>query len=803
MLKSYFLSLYRNFIKNKFYSFLNVVGLSVGIATAIFILLYIQDELGYDRYHKNHERIFRLESEFTVSNNQNTYATVPAPLGPALKREIPEIEEMCRLAPIGSMAYHYKDIQFIENHFYLADSSVFKVFSHVFLRGNPTTCLVNPFSIVLTEKIATRYFGMDDPIGKVLTDRNGNQLKVTAVIEDLPGNSHLRFDALISMSSDPDTYNTTKPSRFWRLGAFTFVLLHPKASIETVHEKFLDFYHSQMESLGKQYGVSFRLMTTPLTKTHFRKGLAADLPIGNMAYIYIFSAIALFVLMLAAINYMNMATARSATRAKEVGMRKVMGADKANLRRQFMGESIVIALLALVIALIIVWIFLSDFNAFTGKMITFNPFDNGLIFLEIFGVALLVGLISGSYPAFYLSAFQPIRVLKGNTGHSGKNRGLFRKVLVVIQFFIAILMIISSFVVTGQLNYMKKSNLGFKVEDMIVIEVQDKSETNNLQTFKDRLLQSPGVNAVTNSSSIAGIIADVYNLKMEQESGMSDRVTGVIRADFDFIKTYKMEIVAGRDFDRSMGTDLNEAVIINQTAAEEFDWARDPIGKKIEYGFKQDRSDVKVMKVIGVVRDFYFKSLHNEVEPIIIILSDQPEDFLTCRLSEADQVGTLDYIELQWQFFYNQYPFNYRYLADRMDDMYKTEEKISSLVSIATFITIFIALLGLLGLSSFIAEQKTKEIGLRKIMGASVINILTLLYREFLILMLIAFVLAVPIAWWQLQHWLETTFIYHPPIQWTNFLFAGLVTFIVGFSTISFYIVRAASRNPVETIKYE
>jgi putative ABC transport system permease protein len=803
MLKSYLLSLYRNFIKNKFYSFLNVVGLSVGIATALFILLYIQDELGYDRYHLNHQRIFRLESEFTVSNNQNLYATAPAPLGPALKREIPEIEEMTRLAPIGSMAYHYKDIQFIENHFYLADSTLFKVFTHAFLRGNPATCLVNPFSIVLTEKIAYRYFGAEDPIGKILTDRNGNQLKVTAVIEDLAGNSHLRFDALISMSSDPDTYNTTKPSRFWRLGAFTFILLHPQVSIETVHEKFLVFYHSQMESLGKQYGVSFRLMTTPLTRTHFRKGLAAELPTGNMAYIYIFSAIALFVLLLAAINYMNMATARSVTRAKEVGIRKVMGADKGNLRLQFMGESIIMTLLALIIALIIVGLFLNDFNTFTGKMITFNPFDNGLIILEIFGLALLVGLISGSYPALYLSSFQPIRVLKGNISRSGRNRGLFRKVLVVIQFFIAILMIISSFVVTGQLNYMKKSNLGFRVEDMIVIEVQDKSETNNLQAFKDRLLQSPGVNAVTNSSSIAGIIADVYNLKMEQESGMIDMVTAVIRTDFDFIKTYKMEIVTGRDFNRTMGTDLNEAVIINQTAAEEFNWADDPIGKKIEYGFKQDRSDVKVMKVIGVVKDFYFKSLHNEVEPIIIILSGQPEDFLTCQLSGTDMAGTLDYIELQWQFFFNQYPFHFRYLAERMDDMYQAEEKISSLVSIATFITIFIALLGLLGLSSFIAEQKTKEIGLRKIMGASVINILGLLYRDFVVLMLIAFILAVPVAWWQLLHWLETTFIYYPSLQWTDFLLAGLVTFIVGFGTISYYVIRAASRNPVETIKYE
>ncbi len=803
MLRSYFLSLYRNFIKNRFYSFLNVAGLSVGMATALFILLYVQDELGYDRYHQHYKRIYRLESEFTVNNNQNPYATAPPPLGPALKREIPEIEQFTRLAPIGSMAYHYEDIQFIETRFYLADSSIFKVFTHEFIRGNPNTCLVQPFSIVLTEKIARRYFGDENPIGRILTDRNGNQLKVTAVIDDLPGNSHLRFDALISMSSDPDTYNTTKPSRFWRLGAYTFILLHPEASIETVQQKFLDFYHSQMESLGKQYGVSFRLMTTPLVETHFRKGLASELPSGNMAYIYIFSAIAFFVLLLASINYMNMATARSAGRAKEVGIRKVLGADKGKLVRQFLGESMLLSFLAMFIALFIVWVFMNDFNTFTGKMIAFNFAENGIIFLEILGVAILVGLFSGSYPALYLSAFQPIRVLKGNAGRSGRGNGLFRRLLVVVQFFIAIVMIIASFVVTGQLNYMKKSNLGFLVKDMIVIDVQDKGEMNNLQSFKDRLLQSPGVEAVTNSSAIAGIVPDVYNLKMEQESGMDDRVTAVIRADYDFIKTFGMEVIAGRDFDRSMGTDPDEAVIINETAAKEFNWQDDPLGKKIEYGFRQDRSDVKDLKVIGVVKDFYFRSLHNEIEPVIIVLSDQPEDFLTCRLSGQDIPGTIDFIEMQWQFFYNQYPFSFRYLSERMDEMYQAEAKISSLVSVATFITIFIALLGLLGLSSFIAEQKTKEIGLRKIMGASIPNILGLLYREFAILMLIAFILAVPVAWWQLQNWLETTFIYHPPLQWYDFVISGVVAFIVGLATISYYIIRAASRNPVDAIKYE
>ena len=803
MLRSYFLSLYRNIVKNKFYSFLNIAGLSVGIATAFFILIYIQDELGYDRYHKNRDRIYRLEAEFTVNNNQNAYATAPPPLGPALKSEIPEIEEFVRFAPIGSMAYRYKESQFIETNFYLADSSVFDVFTHPFIAGNPKTSLVQPFSIVLTQSTAQRYFGETTPLGKVLTDRNGNQLKVTGVIKDLPGNSHLRFDALISMSSDPEKYNTTKPSRFWRTGAYTFILIHDKAGIGTVHEKFLDFYHNQMEGLGKQYGVSFRLLSTPLTFTHFRKGVASELPLGSLAYVYIFLAIAIFVLLLASINYMNLATARSASRAKEVGIRKVLGADRGHLMRQFLGESMVLSIMALIMAIFLVWIFIGDFNSFTGKMISLGISDNWMIYLEITAVAVLVGLLSGSYPALYLSSFQPIRVLKGNLSRTGKNKGTFRKVLVVIQFLIAIMMIIATLVVTSQLRFMKKSNLGFKVDDMVVVEVQNKEETTSLDAYKDRLLQSPGVESVTNSSAIAGIMPDVNNLKMEQEGGMEDRVAAVIRTDFDFIKTMEMEMVKGRDFDRGMGTDIYEAVIINETAAKDFNWQDNPIGKKIEYGFKQDRSDLRTLKVIGVVRDFYFRSLHNAIEPIIIVLSDQSEDFLVCRISGNDQRGTLDFIEMQWQFFYNQYPFQYQYLSERMDNMYQAEQKINDVVSLATLITIFIALLGLLGLSSYLAEQRTKEIGLRKVLGASIPNILGLLYRDFAILILIAFVLAVPISWWQLNSWLEATFIYHPDLRWTDFLLAGVVAFAVGIGTISFYIIRAASKNPVEAIKYE
>lgn len=607
MLKSYFISLYRSILKNRFYTFLNVAGLSIGMATAILILLYVRDEISFDRYHKFHDRIYRLESEFTVNNNHDLFAKVPAPLGPALKEEIPEIESMTRLNPIGNMAYRHGETRFIESMFYLADSTIFDVFTHNFIYGNPSTCLVQPFCIVLTESVAQRYFGDENPMGKILLDRNGNQFKITGVIGDLPGNSHLRYEALISMSSDPETYNTTKASRFWRLGAFTYILLHKDATIETIHSKFLDFYKNRMESLGKQYGVSFRLMTTPLTETHFRKGLSGELPSGNKSYLLIFSAIAAFILLIASINYMNMATARSANRAREVGIRKVMGAEKGQLISQFIGESVVLSLFAMGIALVVVWMILPAFNQFAGKIITFGPAGNLMLYIAIILLAIFVGLIAGSYPAFYLSSFLPIKVLKGNFSRSGKNSRLLRRILVILQFFIAILMINASLVVSGQLKFMKNTDLGFNMKNLVVIEVQDKDNPELIKSYKERLLQNPGIIAASNSSGIAGIMPLIYNLKVEQEEGMTDLSTLVIKTDHDFIKTWGMDILKGRDFDRSMRTDELEAVIINETAAQEFGWGNDPLGKRIHYGFGRDGTGGRMLKVVGVVRDFFLQ----------------------------------------------------------------------------------------------------------------------------------------------------------------------------------------------------
>ncbi|MCD4788486.1 MAG: ABC transporter permease, partial [Bacteroidales bacterium] len=410
MFKNYLLSLYRNITRNRFYTTLNIIGLSVGIAAAIFILLYVQDELSYDKYNIRHERIYRIESDFTISNKHDMFAIVPIPMGPALKIEFPEVEEFVRLTNVGNTLFRYNEKEYYEEDFYLADSTIFDVFTYEFLIGDPKTGLTEPNTIVITEKIAKKYFGKNNPMGEIITSGRGSNYKVTGVIKNLPGNSHLKFDALISTATiaeevGADDFNSMEPVRFWNIGVYTYLLLKENAGMESIHEKFPAFYDKYMKSIGDSFNASFNLLSTPLAETHFRQGLSAEQPSGNMAYIYIFSAVAIFILLIAAINYMNMATARSANRAKEVGIRKVVGAYRNQLIRQFISESIVLSITALLIAILIVSMLLPDFNNIADKTLSFSLASNPVIFLQAFIIAIFVGLVSGSFPAFYLSSF--------------------------------------------------------------------------------------------------------------------------------------------------------------------------------------------------------------------------------------------------------------------------------------------------------------------------------------------------------------------------------------------------------------
>ena len=802
MLKSYLKSLYRNFFRNKFFSVLNIIGLSIGLTTSIFILLYVNDELGYDKHHTKAGRIYRLESEFNMNNSISRYAIAPIPLGPALKNEIPEIEHVVRLDKFGEHLIRIGEREYFESNFYLADSTMFEIFSHEFLYGNPEHALKQPFSIVLTESVSEKYFGEEHPIDQILETESGEKFKVTGVVEDQAGNSHLKFDALISMSTFSEDYSITKPSRFWRVGVFTFILLHENASIETVHEKFLDFYHSNMEELGNRFNVSFLLTMTKLTDTHFREGLMGELPSGKRIYMLIFSAIALFILLLAAINYMNMATARSANRAKEVGLRKVVGADKGQLISQFLGESLILTFIALLISIFFAYLFMDNFNLLAGKEISLNFFSNIHVYVQLLIVAILIGIIAGSYPAFYLSSFQPVYVLKGGSGKSGQGSLLFRRVLVTFQFFIALSMIMATVVISSQIRFLHQKELGFEKENIIVLNLADISQ-NNLDAFKDELNSHVNILGVSNSSGIPGNIGWTNNVRVEQPEGMENMSILICQTDFDFMNLYDLKLTSGRNFDRSMGTDNMEAVILNEAAVYKFGWIESPLDKKIHFGYGQDGSGGRMMKVVGVASDFHFSSLHNSIEPLLIFITEGPQQKLSIKMGADNHEQTITYIEETWKSFGFNYPVKYEYLTEKLDNMYQAEEKIGQIFGFTTIITILIALLGLLGLSSYMAEKRLKEIGIRKIHGAGIKSILSLLYKDYVIMFIVAYIIAVPIAWWQLNDWLQVNFIYAITPGWSTFILAGLLTFIVGMLTMSFYILKAATGDPLKAIKYE
>ncbi|HNS16394.1 MAG TPA: ABC transporter permease [Bacteroidales bacterium] len=814
MLWNFVKTTFRSIKRDKFHALLNILGLSVGLAAFIIIYLYVRDESTYDKHNKKHKLIYRLESDFTISGKNDRFAIVPVPMGPAFKLEFPEVETFVRFTSDGNTLMRYKEKEYYESNFYFTDSTVFDVFTIEFIQGSPYKALTEPQTIVLTEKTARKYFGDANPIGEFMTSGSGRSYKVTGVIRDLPFNSHLRYDALISAATiakeiGAERFNSMEPVNFWNIGVYTYVLLNENASIQSIHDKFGPFYDKYMRPIGDQINASCTFLSTPLVKTHFANGLDADLPTGNRSYLYIFSVVAIFMILIASINYMNMATARSVKRAREVGMRKVVGAGKQQLISHFLGESLLLTFIALIIAVLIVIVLLPDFNQISEKQISFNIFRQPQLLLILLGIALLTGILAGSYPAFYLSSFQPVNALKGAVTSSGRKRGRLRKGLVVFQFFIATLMIISSIVISGQLKYVRNKDLGFKKDNLLVVEMQDTAFRNKVNTLREELLSSPDILGVTNATGTPGRIQWIQVVLVEKEDRMVEHTINIAQVDEGYLDVYGMELAQGRNFSKESGTDLEEAMLVNETCVREMGWGDNPLGKKIHWGFDIDSTGKIIdsvgrsLKVIGVVKDFHFRSLHNKVEPLMMMLRDQPRYYLTMKINGDRTRQTLDFIESKWHEFGAGRPFDYTFLDQTMDEMYTAEEKLGKLFRIATYLTIFVALLGLLGLSSYMAEQRTKEIGLRKVHGASVGQILNLQIREFSGLILIAFVLAIPFAWWQLDAWINSTFIYHDRMRWTSFLIAGIIAFAIGLITISFHSYRAAVSNPVDAIKYE
>lgn len=793
--------------RNRFYAFINISGLSVGIITALFLMLYVSDELSFDRHHSKYKRIYRLESDIKINEKHDRFALAATPLGPIFKQEFPEVESFVRFYEDNNMMMSYKNHHYAEKRIFYADSTLFDIFDHTFIYGEPGHALSDSDCIVLTQSLAVKYFGDINPIDKIIQNGQKRNLKVTGVIEDLPSNSHLKFDAVISIATlssilGHETFNSQEPLAFWNLGAYTYILLTPNSHIQQIHARIPDFYNKYMASVGKQINADFGVMTTRLDSTHHRKNLMNDLPGSNKSYVWIFISIAAFILILATINYTNIATARSWSRAKEVGIRKVIGGNRTQIMTQFFGESILLTAISTIIALTLLFLLLPSFNQLSGKELNYNLLFQPFMIIVIIGITIITGILSGIYPALYLSSFEPMAVLRGRVHKTGSKRGILRKVLVVFQFVISILMIMASITVARQISYLQHKDPGFTIENVMVCELGDTTFRKKADFLRAELLKNRHVLEVSTSNGAPGHNVPISVVRVDQEGSMKDIALHWILMDTNQIDLLKYRIVAGRNFDSNNPDEIHNAVIINEAAVKKLGWSNNPIGRRIDFGIGLDGSVRNRTKVIGVVKDFHYTSLHKPIEPLLLFIQERAGFYMLIKTNGINNDSVVQHAQSIWKSNQSPEPFEFQYLENTIKEQYSAERKTAGIFRISGLLSIFIALLGLLGLSSFVTEQRAKEIGIRKIMGAPSFSIIKLLYQEFIVLVLIAFTLSAPIGSWLMSEWLSN-FAYHISLKWDIYVWSLLLALVIALITTSFHIWRASVSNPADTIKYE
>lgn len=808
MLSNFIKVAIRNLFRNSFYTIINIIGLAIGLIGAILIGLFIQSELSFDRYHQDHDRVYRLESHFEIAGNIDNFAVTALPLAPALHVEFPDVvEEVARLNEMDNNLFEYNQQKFFDNNVFYADSTYFNLFTHRFIAGDPQDALNDPNEMVLTQSMAQRIFGSENPLGKTLSGGDGVDYTITGIIEDVPANTHLRFSGLVSMISlaeifGYEAFQSLDGNLFWNVGFYSYIKLKPNTTIETITNNFPAVYQKYMAPVGEQINASFDLLVTPLADIHLKATTAHDLPRGNIAYIYVFGVVALFLLLIGCINYMNLATARSASRAMEVGIRKVVGAQKHMLQRQFIVESLIITFLAMIFALIAAELLLPFFNSISGKSLELNLFSHLEYLLVIVAISAVVGFASGSYPAFYLASFIPVQVLKTAKGSS--KRSVMRKVLVLVQFGISIIMIIGTLTVGRQLNYIQSKDMGFNDENLMVLTIRDEAAVHNLDAFKDRLNSLPGVTSIASASGIPGNITSIIVQRYETADGtMAEKAINFTMVDHDFIDVMGMHLRAGRQYDRDIPTDMEDAMIINQAMVRNLGWD-DPIGKRVDFGAGGPGEANRKTRVIGVVDNFHYVSLHNAIDPLMLVLADRTMRTFVLRLKSQNMRATIADIGSVWEEFCPNFPYEYEFLDANLKAMYDADRKIGTVFRAMSILCIVIACLGLFGLATFTAEQRTREIGIRKVMGAEVGTITLLLSSEFLKWVLLANCIAWPISYWALSSWLKN-FAFRIDLLhnvWIFFASAG-ISLAIALLTVIFQTIKAANQNPIKALRYE
>ncbi|HXB35305.1 MAG TPA: ABC transporter permease [Puia sp.] len=795
MLKNLLLIALRNFKRDKWYSLLNILGLTIGITFSLFLIFYVLDELSYDRYHVNSDRIYRINGFAKEPEKEEMkWAVTQIPLGPTLQRDFPEVEQATRFMPGGKQLFKIGDNQLYVDKVFLTDSNVFKIFSWPFIEGDPRTALVAPHSIVLTRSVADRIFGKDvRALGRSIMSDTVNY-KVTGVVPDVPKNSHLLFNALISITSLPPQM-LSQTGNWGGFGLFTYVLLKPNARPETLQAKLKPLYDKYMAPIFAQYNIKIRYEVVPITSIHLHtKTENEPEQQGSMSYIYIFSAVALFMLIIASINYMNLTTARSARRAKEIGIRKVTGSTKGQLIAQFLIESILTTVLALILSMILIALLLPTFNLLSGKTFSFRTLLQPDTYLILLALIVFVGFAGGSYPAFYLSRFNPVDVLKGSLSTAGGNVTL-RRLLVLVQFSISMIMLICTLIVYGQLKYLRNIDLGFSKEQVLTIRPNTRQNLGSkVQAFENEVKMIPQVMYVSSSQAVPGDNVGFNLLSMPSDKGYVQKGVFNYAVDEHFLPTMGIQIVKGRNFS---GTEDSTRVLVNDNMVRYYKWDQ-PIGKRVKY---PGDTSAFYMEVIGVVKDFNQRSLYDSIAPLILFYQHY-SNMISVKLRPEDIPATLANVESKWKTIFPGIPFEYTFLDRDFDSQFAADQRRGKIFTAFSGLTILITCLGLLGLIAFTTEQRRKEISIRKVLGAGVGTLVPLVTGNFVLLVGLSCLIAFPVAWFFMDKWLNV-FPYRIGMPVAPFVLSAVAVLVITMMTVTFHTLKAAVANPSKSLRTE
>ena len=797
MIKNYLKIALRNFQRHKGYSFINIAGFAIGMACCLLIFVYIRHELSYDRYHKDVDRICRIVIDIRTQTANRIFALVSPTVAPALKADYPQVEHAARAIIPSSARLVKRDAAFFyEDRFMYADQELFDIFTIPFIQGIPQEALIRPNSLVISQEMAHKYFGIANPLGKIL-EINQQDYEITGVVEDSPENTHMKYDLIASLETlrDWDEMNNWYSTMF-----YTYLKLKPGVNVEEFSQQVSRLADKHVGERLESGGSTYHYFLQPLARIHLHSHLRYETePPGNPVYINIFSFVGLFILLIACLNFMNLSTARAANRAKEVGLRKVVGAQKFQLIGQFLGESLLVAFLSLGLAMVISKLAIPYLNELTGIFLNFNSLLNPGVLLSLIGGAIFVGIAAGLYPAFVLSAFRPSVTLKG-TLSAGFRGFALRTVLVVVQFAISVMLIIGTLTMHKQFNFMKKQHLGFDKEQKLILPLRGGINIQeNFASVKDMFSKHTSITGVTVSSTVPGRAVSNFGVDLVGEDDPKSQSMFHMYFDDDFIPDYGIEIVAGRAFQKEMKTDFMGAFLINEAAVKAFGWSRpeDALGKRLQTGYGG-----RVNPIIGITKDFHYRGLQSEVEPLVMEFLPWSFRYITLSIDITDLKETLAFVGSQWKSVFPGYPYEHFFLDTDFDRQYRADEQIGRIFGAFTFLGLFVACLGLLGLASFTAESRTKEIGIRKVLGASVGGIVIMLSKQFTKWVLVANCIAWPVAYYFMNRWLNN-FAYRIDIGIWTFVLSGALALVIAFLTVSYQSIKAAVANPVESLRYE